>query len=334
MLILDDLDLIIAEFIRNESLMSFEEIAQLVHAFQFQNNTFYRQHCIEKKIGVIVDSIDCIPSFEVEYFKGKFVPSVDDLSLRKGMCFETSGTLNGEKTKIYRDEGYFKLRSLTIQKQGEDNWFKRYRDRVKIICLDKANRRNQNDFKEQYSVLNNIVGYFGNDESRFYNHNDNFYKIIDEVIDAAAKQAPLVLIGPSYYFSDIIIRIKDEGIIIPINNQLLIMDSGGLKNKCLHQFYKHYKEDLFKTFGLQTVNYKNTYAMTEMGSQISDDEQGKKVVPRWAKIKLLDENGDENNTTGKIVIWDLLNRANIFCIKTNDRACYKDDGLIIYGKEL
>lgn len=334
MLKLDDLDKLIADFIQNEESSSFEEIAILIHSFQFQNNSYYRHYCYEKGIGNRINSINSIPSFEIESFKGSLIPSIDNLTAKQGMFFETSGTTSGKKAKIYRDEGYFKLRSMTIKRQGKDNWFKRFGCRVPIICLDKANRRNQGDFKDEFSVLNNIIGYFGNHNSMFYDHIGEFNKIISDFNNAASKHAPIVLIGPSYYFSDIIIKIKKDAINLSFNDQILIMDSGGLKNKCAHQSYEQYKKDLFDTFHLRQLNYKNTFAMTEIGVQLSDDEQGEKIVPHWAKVKLVDENGLESKEKGRLVIFDLLNRANLFCIKTNDRAYYSNNGLIIKGKEL
>ena len=334
MITLEELDKIIANFIQNEEFMSFEEIALLIHSFQFQNNTFYRQYCFMEGVGKTIESLDNIPSIEIESFKGDLIPSVDNISSYEGMYIETSGTINGKKTRIYRDAGYFKLRSLTIQKQGVENWFRRYNSRVKIICLDKANRRNQNGFKEEYSVLNNIISFFGSKDSVFYDHNCDYPKIIQDVLNAALKHIPLVIIGPSYYLSDIVVRMKSECITIPYNSQLLIMDSGGLKNKSTHHSYDQYKEDLFDAFSLQCNNYKNTYAMTEIGTQISDGESGEKIVPRWARIKLVDENGKDNKSFGKIVALDLLNRANLFCIKTKDIAYYNNTNLIIKGKEL
>lgn len=332
---LDELDRMIGDYIFEKGAFFFEELALFIHTYQFNYNSFYRGFCVAQKIPEYLTSWQDIPFFPIESFKGSIVPSVDSLLSLEGMWFETSGTSIGEKTRVYRDSGYFKLRSLTIIKQGEQNWFHRFNgQKIKIIFIDKANRRNQESFKFEYSVLNNIMQFFGRDDSVFCNHKEDFHQIVDAIVTAAKNRDPLVIIGPTYYFSYLIERIKNTRISIPYNERLLIMDSGGLKGKGYHNSIAEYRADLFATFKLNTYNYKNTYAMTEMGSQVSDTDVGWKEIPRWMRLRLVDDKGRFDVPKGKIVVFDLLNRANLFGILTNDIACYDHGKLIIEGRSL
>ena len=330
---LEVLDKYIGDFIIGRSSLTFDQLALAIHAYQYHNNSFYRETCIAQRISEQITDFDLIPSFAIESFKGGVVPSVDVLPLMEGMWFETSGTSVGQKTRIFRDRGYFDLRTMSIKVQGEENWFRRFGGKkIKIIFIDKANRRDQKDFKFQYSVLNNMAQYFGSEESFFCDHENDFFRIMDSLNEAAKNHNPLAIVGPSYFFSDLLERIRKSHISIPYNDQLLIMDSGGLKGKGCHASMQDYHSDLFATFKLQSYNYKNTYAMTETGVQISDDDYGWKEVPRWAKIILMDHDGRRNASRGKIVIYDLLNRANLFSIITNDIARFDHGRLIIEGR--
>ncbi len=329
-----EIDKFINDFIEDTSSVTFEEIALMIHTFQYQFSHFYRNFCLKNDIGEFIDDSDLVPFFNTELFKAELIPSVVNANKFEGMFFETSGTAHGNKTKIFRDIGYFKLRNKTIEIQGRLNWFKKYYpEKIQILFLDKANRRNQNDFREEFSVLNKIKHLFGADNSMFCNYESDFYEIINAINNSIHQQYPIVIIAPSYYLSKMITKMKSENIHFPIDNKIMVMDSGGLKNKGDHNNIIEYQEELFYHFCLTNKNYKNTYAMTEIGVQISDNDYGSKEIPKWAKIKIVDAQNLAANE-GNIVIYDLLNRANLFGLKTSDIGIYENNSLKILGRSV
>ncbi len=316
---------------------SFNEVALEVHKYQYRYNDFYRNYCNQKNINEIIYNWKEIPFFNLESFKGKTIPSCFSYSEDNNMYYETSGTTKGIKGKIFRDNNFFILRSKSIYAQGKRNFFTRYSDKVKIIFLDLANRRNLTNFSEKYSVLNNINYFFGSDLSEFIlpNSKMNLDKIIQYIKKSHLKSEPIVIIGPSYHISSLLSYIKTNNIHVIFPSNGLIMDSGGLKNKTDYGNMSDYLMDLFTLFHISRYNYKNTYALSEIGSQFPEYENEIiKEIPPWTKIKIVDQ--DNNlvfNKNGNIVIYDLLNRTALFGMKTSDIGMEVEKGLIICGRD-
>lgn len=310
--------------------ISFDEIALQVHEFQFLYNDFYRNHCIINGISEKLTYFDEIPFIDIEQFKGQLMPSAILSDEIEGIYHETSGTTSGIKGKVYRDKEYFNLRGKTVFAQGVKNWFANfYPKKVQILFLDLANRKNASNFKNEYSVLNNMLLHFGNEKSAFLNIDIDFYKIVAEIKNSYNQNKPIVIVSPSYYLSHFIKRLQKEKISIKLQCNSLIMDSGGLKNKALHNNIDEYKNDLFNTLQLHNTNYKNTYAMTEVGSQFPDIKPNEKEIPIWSKVRIFSKSNINclDDSIGQIVIFDLLNRNLIFGIKTGDKGCIQNNCL-------
>lgn len=314
----------------------FDEIALEIHQFQFNNSDLYRNFCENNSIPMHLSSMVEVPFFNVDEFKGKSFPDTSCIKSNNGMFMETSGTTKGISGKIYRDDGYFKLRRETIICQGNVCWFKRYiPNKVKIIFLDIANRRNLSGFKKEYSVLNTIKEDFGSSESCFLNIFHDFHQILDHLNYSYTHDMPIVIISPSYYLSNFILKAKEEHISVRLQKNSLVMDSGGLKNNGKHLSMSEYKQDLYGLFGISDENYINTYAMTEIGAQFSNHPPSEyKEIPPWTKISIIDDNNNQclDNAPGTIVIYDLLNRTNIFGVKTTDIGMLNDGLLKVLGR--
>jgi len=318
--------------------IDFESIAMEIHQFQYKYNDFYSTYCTKNSINHNLANFNEIPYFRIENFKGELIPSSVPINEKEGVFFETSGTTQGIKGKIYRDKQFFELINKTVFAIGSKIWFKNFDTKPDLIFLDFPNKRNLPNYPIEYSVLYNIKYFFGSEKSKFYNIKN--HEELDELIEILKDNKTFVLISPSYYLSNLLDYIKTNKISVKINSNSLILDSGGLKNKSNHLNYTQYLNDLFQIFGINNFNYFNTYALTEIGSQFTNKHgQEFKEIPSWTKIKIV-KNIDnkfvecENGEIGNILIYDLLNRGSLFGLLTSDLGILNENNLKIIGREI
>jgi len=328
--------------------LNFNKLALDVFRFQYDYNNFYRNFC--QNLGINkskVEHYSQIPIISTLSYKDGSIVSTLPKTIG-GIEYVTSGTTNVIKGIIYRDPNFFILREKAILAAGKNELFFRfYPDKIRIIFLDYPNRRNLNNYPLNYSVLYNFQRFFGNNNSICININfkdemNNFIKIIRQ---HQQTKEPLVIMGPSYNISfalDFFKRVDITDAYLPPKS--IIMDSGGLKKQGYHTKYSEYVYDLLECFHISRNDYINTYALSEVGSQFSDNirifsENIWKQCPPWAKIRIINMENEKQlecktNEIGEVIIYDLLNRGSIFAIRTYDYAIKREKGFTIIEREL
>ena len=320
----------------------FNDLALETCKYQFAHNKQYQ---------TFLDNMGCrpyelthfnqIPPLPVSNFKsGESWISISETG--EGMFLSTSGTSSGNPALVFRDANFFDLRTKAINWLGRNRLFTLYLpDRIKIIFLDRPNRRNQIDFREDWSILGTIKSIFGTQDSFFLDwENDGSELLMQSIVRHQATKEPLVILGPSYRISQFLVNMKSENIQLPFNS--MVMDSGGLKNKGRHSSDGQYHYDLIDQFGLGVKNYINSYALSECGSQFPDDlslsksDICKTDLP-WAKVRIVNKKAREFtecaiNEIGEIVVYDLLNRGSVFALATQDLAIKTTNGFRIVGR--
>ena len=315
---------------------SFEEIVGDIHALHYAVSSRYRERCESLGVPAVIARADQIPVTSISEFKGKEVPCIVQNDGR-GMTFRTSGTTTGIQTTIYRDHGYFAIRNQSVVCHGRKQWFARYLPRkIALIFLDAANRNNAPTFRDEYSVLNTMRTAFGNEESRFIHHRDEHEELVSIIGRSRTADRPIVLVGPSYYFSEFVAELAARETTALLGPDSLLMDSGGLKNRGRHRDSKTYLDALAVRLGVVPGrNYINTYALTETGSQLSNTPGTPyKQVPPWVRARVVDGQGSPCNDgeAGNLVLIDLLNRTNLLAIDTGDLAVLRPEGLEVLGR--
>ncbi len=330
---------LIDNYISNSSSSAvFNNIAIEIHQFQYKYNSFYYNFCKNISITNNVSNLTEIPFFSIESFKGQLIPSTVPISENEGVYFETSGTLNGQKGKVYRDKYFFELIKKTVFAVGFKIWFQNFKNKPDLIFLDYPNKRNLSNYPIEYSVLYNIKTFFGSDHSNFYNI--TIQEQLNDLIELLKSNKHFVIIGPSYYLSNLIDYIYKNNITLKIDPNSLILDSGGLKNKSSHLNNCDYLTDLLDVFGIYKSNYFNTYALTEIGSQFTNmPGEEYKVIPPWTKIRIVKKMNNSfidcnDNEIGNIIIYDLLNRGCLLGLLTSDLGILKGNTLKVIGREI
>lgn len=314
----------------------FDEIVSDIHALHYAFSLPYREHCDSLGIPVAITSTEQLPVANLSDFKGKEIPCIIPNDGR-GMSFRTSGTSTGVPTTIYRDHGYFTIRNQSVVCQGQKQWFAHYKPpKVTLIFLDTANRNNALTFRDSYSVLNTMRTTFGNEETRFIRHREEHDALVSIIDRSRAADQPIVLIGPSYYFSEFVAELAARNSTALLGPGSQLMDSGGLKNRGRHRDTKTYLDALATRLGVAPGrNYINTYAMTETGSQLSNTPgTTHKEIPPWVRVRIVNGQGTpcKGGEVGNLVLVDLLNRTNLVAIDTGDMATMHPDGLQVLGR--
>lgn len=341
---LEELDILINRIILNANYDDemFNRVALEVFQFQYENNVQYRQYCLKKEVDIRrLKHFSQIPCVTTDVFKdGTSWCSISSQS--DGMNLVTSGTSTGRPGQIYRDAGFFVLREKAIRWLGQKMTFNQFQpNRVKIVFLDRPNRRNLPDFRIDWSLLWTIKLMFGTDDSIFLDNDIGGLKMLADIIREQQNcNQPVVIFGPSYRVSRFI---ADYGLLdISLPGGSMVMDSGGLKNKGGHNSMIEYQKDVLQIFNLNRQHYLNTYALSECGSQFPDDllvSEGliSKVSLPWAKVSVV-KSVDDNlidckvNEVGELIIYDLLNRGSVLAIATKDLALKTNNGFQIIGR--
>lgn len=315
---------------------SFDEIVRDIHALHYAVSPTYRERCESLGVPVGIARAEQVPVASLSELKGKEVPCIVQNNGR-GMTFRTSGTSTGVPTTIYRDHGYFAIRNQSVVCHGRKQWFARYLPgKIALIFLDAANRNNAPTFRDEYSVLNTMRTAFGNEESRFIHHRDEHEALVSIIDHSRTTGRPIVLVGPSYYFSEFVAELAARETAALLGPDSLLMDSGGLKNRGRHRDSKTYLDALAVRLGIVPGrNYINTYALTETGCQLSNTPgRPYKQVPPWVRARVVDGQGRPCNDgeTGNLVLIDLLNRTNLLAIDTGDLAVLRPEGLEVLGR--
>ncbi|OGD57144.1 hypothetical protein A2V71_01785 [Candidatus Berkelbacteria bacterium RBG_13_40_8] len=320
---------------------NFESLAIEVFRFQFNFNRSYREYCT--KMGVEVNEVKTlnqIPVVSVNAYKdgtiSSTVPEID-----QGYYYATSGTSTGASGRIYRDPGFFELREEAIRTAGKKEMFFRFFPRkVPIVFLDFPNRRHSSNFQPHFSVLSNIQKFFGSELSHFIDIKsiDGLETFVELIKESQQENQKSVILGPSYKLSFLLSTLGEQhDLRLPIGS--MVMDSGGLKRQSCHKSYAEYVDNLLITFGIDRYDYINTYALSEIGSQFSDNVRLRKSTickqcPPWAKVRVVEktacgETDCSPGEKGEVIIYDLLNRGSILALQTHDLAVKTETGFQI-----
>ncbi|MBP7496977.1 MAG: acyltransferase, partial [Bacteroidales bacterium] len=122
---------------------------------------------------------------------------------------------------------------------------------------------------------------------------------------------------------------------IKVYNNIIIMDTGGMKGKRKEIIREELHSKLKYFFGTQTIL--SEYSMTELLSQAYSKGEGIYSTPPWMKILIRDINdplaSEKNNKTGGINIIDLANINSCSFISTYDLGVRFIDGRFkIFGR--
>lgn len=288
------------------NIKNFEEKALELFYFQAKNNAVYRDYIKYRGVNVSsVNSLEKIPFLPIRFFKDFNVVS-GDLSEFKGY-FSSSGTTGSITSKHYFwSEEFYLSHSLNLF----ENEYGSIKDYHLLALLPSYLER-------KGSSLVRMAEYFiqktGSEFSGFYlyNHEDLIKTL--EILKKQRKK--ILLLGVTFALLDLA-----EGLIpIPTMDNLIVMETGGMKGKRREMIREEVHDVLKRAFKVKNVH--SEYGMTELMSQAYSKSEGRYNIPFSMHVMVRDTNDPlsySRRNNGGINIIDLANFHSCAFIETQD----------------
>ena len=296
--------------LQNINADNFEENAIQLFNYQYNNNVIYNQFCNHLgRTPDLVNSQQMIPFMPIEFFKNhKIVAS----SAENYILFESSGTTDAEnKSKHFVADVDFYLKTSELI---FNQFYGDLKDFTILALLP-------NYLERSNSSLIAMVDYFikktNNPDSGYYLYNH------EELVEKLKKRkGKTLLIGVTFALLDLA-----ESFQIDLNDDVIIMETGGMKGKRKELLRDEVHQILTQAFNIQHIH--SEYGMTELLSQGYSKGNGVFETPAWMKILLRDINDPLtiNNQLryGGVNVIDFANIDSCSFIATQDLGRIKEN---------
>lgn len=276
--------------------------------FQYENVEVYRKFVDYLRVDPsIVDSIEKIPFLPIEMYKNHVVLNQN---IQPKQYFQSSGTTQVNLSKHFiADFSYYEESIIKSFQQfvgpAEDYIFlgllPSYLERDNSSLIYMVNFLMQQSAKPEN-------GYF------LYNHQD----LINVLNQNTTRK--IILFGVSFALLDFLDSVQHEDKIIIYNDQLIVIETGGMKGRKEEMT----KDELLHVLkqGFSTENIFSEYSMTELLSQAYSTGENIYNCPNWMRILIRNTEDPlsymPTNRNGAINIIDLANRHSCSFIATQD----------------
>ncbi|WP_298548640.1 acyl transferase [uncultured Aquimarina sp.] len=291
----------------------FEKAALRVFQHQYVNCTVYQRFC--NLLGITKSSVknsSDIPFLPIEFFKQeKIVSSPSNIQ----QIFTSSGTTGSITSKHY-------VTNLNIYessfRKGFQHFYGEVRDYTILALLPSYLEREGSSL---VYMADKLIKESQQPKSGFYlNQTDKLVTMLKQLAQQGKK---VLLIGVSFALLDLV-----ENHDIQLNDQTIIMETGGMKGRRKEMIRGQLHEILKKGFGVSKIH--SEYGMTELLSQAYSKGDGIFYCPPWMKISTRDTEDALTQLpaykTGGINIIDLANINSCSFIATQDLGKTHDNG--------
>lgn len=283
----------------------FNEIALKIFHYQSKNNIVYSKYLelIKCKADKITD-VRHIPFMPIRFFK-----SFDIVSGNKKVeqIFKSSGTTNKGRSKhIVTDIKLYEKSFI----EGFKYFYGNIEEYVVLALL--PNYIEQGNSSLIYMVDKFIEISKQEESGYFLNNIEETHKILKRLSGTGKK---VLLIGVTYALLDLIEKNN-----ISLSNNIIIMETGGMKGRRKELTKQELHKKLKQGFGVKNIH--SEYGMTELLSQAYSKDKTLYQTPPWMKVYIRDINDplsfQNKNKTGGINIIDLANINSCSFIATED----------------
>jgi phenylacetate-coenzyme A ligase PaaK-like adenylate-forming protein len=294
------------EEILNLNINNFEEKALELFYFQARNNAVYRDYVKYRGVTVSsVNKVEDIPFLPIRFFKDFDVVS-GDLAVFQGY-YSSSGTTGAITSKHYFWSEEFYLNHALNLFENEYGSIKDYH----LLALLPSY------LERKGSSLVRMSEYFiqktGSEFSGFYlyNHED----LIRTLGILQKQEKKIILLGVTFALLDL----ADGPLTIPTMDNLIVMETGGMKGKRREMIREEVHAVLKRAFKVKDVH--SEYGMTELMSQAYSKSEGRYNIPLTMRVMVRDVNDPlsySSRNLGGINIVDLANFHSCAFIETQD----------------
>ncbi|RPA68121.1 acyl transferase [Cyclobacteriaceae bacterium YHN15] len=294
------------EDILNLNIKNFEEKALELFSHQARYNTVYSDYIKYRGIAISsIKNIEDIPFLPIKFFKD-FPVVTGEMASFQGY-FSSSGTTGAITSKHYFwSEEFYLHHSLNLFEKEYGS----ITDYHILALLPSYLER-------KGSSLVRMAEYFiqktGSEFSGFYLYNHEDLIKTMEVLKKDEKK--VILLGVTFALLDL----ADGKLNIPLFDNLIVMETGGMKGRRREMIREEVHAILKRAFGVNHIH--SEYGMTELMSQAYSKSEGKYNIPFSMRVMVRDINDPlsySNRKQGGINIIDLANFHSCAFIETQD----------------
>ncbi|MFE3867308.1 acyl transferase [Flavobacterium sp. LS2P90] len=282
----------------------FEKTALQRFRFQYENNLVYQEFCNFLKTDPYkVKSLQQIPFLPIQFFKSHSVVSNTNPIQATFTSSGTTGMITSTHlvtdTSIY-EESY---------RKGFSQYYGNIEDYAVLALLPSYLEREGSSL---IYMVEDLIQLSNHPDSGFYLHNHD--ELIAKLIALDQAGQNVILIGVTYALLDLVKKHQFQ-----LQN-IIIMETGGMKGKRKEMIREELHEQLCKGFGVSAIH--SEYGMTELLSQAYSLGDGVFECPSWMQILIRDTEDAltyiQDGKTGGINVIDLANINSCSFIATQD----------------
>lgn len=321
---------------------AFDTLAKHIFAFQFERNLPYRAYCMSKRVTpqTLANWMQ-IPPMPVDGFKMLTLTSVPEQDCEA--VFTTSGTTHpGQRGRNFHPDLQVWDESMIVPFR---HFIMPDRERIRIAVLSPAWDMNEHSSLSRY--LTRAVEQCGAEGSGFFFHEDGLdFTGVERFLDeAAADGEPVMLMGASSAYLYLLDYLDKQGKTYALAADSRVFDTGGFKSTRTDMTVDDLYAAFERVFGVKRSHCVNMYGMTELSSQIYDQNilsyytDGSsnylKATPSWVRSVFLDPASltpVADGEQGVIAHYDLANWNSCLAILTEDLGVRTEHGYVLNGR--
>lgn len=296
-----------------ETSIPFKEKALSIFKYQAKENKVYNTFLSNLKVDIEkITELHQIPFLPIDFFKTHQVVSDSRLQTQDFRLFLSSGTTGMVQSKHY-------VKDVSVYEKSYLKAFELFYGNIEDYCvLALLPSYLEREGSSLIYMVDDLIKKSKHADSGFYLHN------IDELIlklkELESKNQKTILLGVTYALLDLIERFPlFKGGKGDYNN-LIVMETGGMKGKRKEMVREELHTVLCEGFGVNAIH--SEYGMTELLSQAYSKGNGIFNCPPWMKILVRDVNDPftflPHQKTGGINVIDLANIHSCSFIATQD----------------
>jgi phenylacetate-coenzyme A ligase PaaK-like adenylate-forming protein len=324
---------------RNDS-GRFDELAQKIFHFQFEQNGPYRKFCESSgKTPKSVEEFSDIPAMPTSSFK-EFELSV----LKQGersRVFHSSGTTLQKASRHFHSEA-----TLKVYEESAAAWFKPFvlPDFEKIDVLSLTPRSQEAPHSSLAHMFETVRDRFGKGSSTFAGMvieegwEINLESVLNSLVRCAADNQPVLICGTAFSFVHLCDALDGKQVRLAPGSR--VFETGGYKGRS-RELPKAELHNLIKTrLGLDEPFIISEYGMSEISSQAYDQKAGTRQsrrfrFPPWARVEVISTETRKpvaRGEAGLIRIYDLANVGSVMAVQTEDLGIEHEEGFELLGR--
>ena len=305
------------------SASEFNQMALDIFNFQVKENEVYNQYITALKIETnSIKEIKQIPFLPIEFFKSHTI--VTESSVKN----QESGNQNQQpitnNQQLFTSSGSVQSKhyvaDVSIYEKSYLKAFELFYGNINEYCiLALLPSYLERDGSSLIYMVDDLIKKSNHPESGFFLN--NYDELIFKINKLEQQNQKTILIGVTYALLDLIEKLSPlERGLRGVSNQLIIMETGGMKGKRKEMVREELHDILCKGFGVNAIH--SEYGMTELLSQGYSKGSGIFSCPPWMQVLIRDTNDPFSflppNRTGGINVIDLANINSCSFIATQD----------------